>query len=96
MFSLNSIITSLVKNKPFQFIIDFFMLVVFAIMYFCVTLAYKNGEYRSFDFFTMVFSFSVYMLLIFKPTSKVINKICGKLNKMVKKISKKLKFGEKS
>lgn len=65
-------------------------------MYFCVMLSYNNGEYLFFHSIVTIIVLISYYFVIYKPLDKVLNIFCGKVNKVVKTMSKKLNFGEKS
>lgn len=95
-FSLNDLVNAVFKNKYLRFVLDFFIVVIWAIIYFCVSLAYRDCVYRFTDSFFTILGFLSYFLTIYKPLNRVFNKIGGKLNKAVKKQIKKLKFDKKS
>lgn len=94
--SLNDFICALINNKFFRIFIDFLMLVIWGIVYFCITLAFRNSEYRFLDTFVTISGLLTYIFTIYKLLNPLFNNIGGKLNKRVKILSKKLKFDEKS
>lgn len=90
MLSVNQIVFFVFRSKIFQAVFDFLMLVSYALLYFCVTLAYKNGEYHSFDSILTLTSFLLYIVAVYKPTSKLIDKTGRKLNLKLKSLKKLL------
>lgn len=86
----------MINNKVLRIIFDFFMLVIWGIVYFCITLAFRNAEYKFIDTFVTILGILTYLLTVYKLLNPLFNNIGRKLNKRVKILSKKLKFDEKS
>lgn len=84
------------RNRIIQFVIDFVVMICFSVLYFCITLAYMDGEYRFYDSVAAFLGFLLYFVTIYLPTTRILNKKSGKLNKWVKTVSKKWNFDEKS
>ena len=96
MLNVNGFLSALLDSKLLSAVIDFVMLLCWAVMYFCVMLAYKNGEYRFLDSLITIFSFLLYTSTVYKLIGTVFNKFGKNINKIIKKLLRKLKIGEKS
>lgn len=90
--SLNNLFSSIAGSKIVRFLIDFLMLISWALVYFCVTLAYRDAQFRYTDLLVTFVGILTYIFTVYKPLNRILERIGIKLNKKVKKLSKKLKM----
>lgn len=72
------------------------MMLLWAVLYFCVMLGYNNGEYRFYHSAVTVFAMILYYVSLHKINERVFHYIGGKVNMTVIKFAKKLKISKKS
>lgn len=95
-FDFFSMFLAMFSNKIVKAVFDFLMMLLWAVLYFCVMLGYNDGEYRYYHSVVTLLAFILYMITVHKVMGRVFHGIGGKINTSVKRISKKLKLSKKS
>lgn len=72
------------------------MMIIWALLFFSVLIAYNSGEIRGVYFIDICISFIIYLFTIHKIINKPFKRMGRKFNELLRFLSKKLKFSKKS
>jgi hypothetical protein len=79
-----------------RFVLDFFMMIIWALLFFTTLIGYNNGEIRGVFFLICCIGYLLYSVTVRNIISKPFCLLATKVNKLVNLFFKKLKISKKT
>ena len=91
VFSLVTLVENILLSRILSFVLDIFMLLSFAVVFFCFVIGFETDGFRLYYFLLTLLGFVLYRLTVHRLFSKFNRKLVDRLSLKRRKFTKRLK-----
>ena len=91
VFSLVTLVENILLSRILSFVLDVFMMLSFAVVFFCFVIGFGTDGFRLYYFLLTLVGFVLYRLTVHSLFSKFNRKLVGRLSLKRRKFTKRLK-----
>ncbi|WP_448921049.1 spore cortex biosynthesis protein YabQ [Eubacterium sp.] len=91
VFSFVTLVENILMSRIISFVLDIFMLLSFAVVFFCFVIGFGTDGFRLYYFLLTLLGFVLYRLTVHRLFSKFNRKLVDRLSLKRRKFTKRLK-----